>query len=255
MDWIKLDTGFWSHPKTLRAGRPAAANFLIIVCWSRAQMTDGRIPKDTLPRILGRRWEAPIERLLSAGFLHDRGDYYEIHNYAKRQETREKIEKRRGYERDRWHGRSKGDSGAESAEANARSQQATPHVRGEERREEKKIPPRPPQGGSDSASRQEGERPRRQRRRDQEPRPVGGLRPSPQPTRDEISERRRQARRTVAEMLRSSSRGERAEIAMALNAACFGAEGADRLKRWKTKLLELAYDFDDARRAAAGGAR
>lgn len=42
MAWVKLDDGFFLHPKAIAAGRDARALFLALTCWANRSDTDGR---------------------------------------------------------------------------------------------------------------------------------------------------------------------------------------------------------------------
>jgi hypothetical protein len=49
MSWVKLDDGFFRHPKVIRAGRDARDLYLAAACWSNRWRTDGLIPREALP--------------------------------------------------------------------------------------------------------------------------------------------------------------------------------------------------------------
>ncbi len=90
MAWVRLDDGFFRHPKVIAAGPLARELFLASVCWSAANLTDGAIPRVVLPTLLlhdddvpvtsGRRRRA-VDRLLAVGLWELNGDGWMIHDY------------------------------------------------------------------------------------------------------------------------------------------------------------------------------
>ena len=48
MTWVKLDDGFFSHPKAVAAGKDGRALYLAALCWSKRHLTDGCIPAAAL---------------------------------------------------------------------------------------------------------------------------------------------------------------------------------------------------------------
>lgn len=85
--WVKLDDGFFLHPKAQAAGKDGRALFIAALCWSAGQLTDGVIPKSSVPVIAAMAGVKPSEakRLVAAGLWHDHGDHYEIHAYLEYQ--------------------------------------------------------------------------------------------------------------------------------------------------------------------------
>jgi hypothetical protein len=81
---IYLDDDFPDHPKVVAAGGQAAWLFICGLGWlKRSRSTDGLIPKPIVPRLSDLRRPADLaQRLVAAGLWHDRGDAYEVHQYA-----------------------------------------------------------------------------------------------------------------------------------------------------------------------------
>jgi hypothetical protein len=75
MAWVRLDDGFFRHPKAIKAGRDGRAMFLAGLCWTAANLTDGRIPKEVV-RMLAAETETK-----QAGLWRDEGDVYVIPDY------------------------------------------------------------------------------------------------------------------------------------------------------------------------------
>lgn len=95
--WVKLDDGFFLHPKAQAAGKDGRALFIAGLCWSAGQLTDGTIPKSSVPVIAAMAGVKPSEakRLVAAGLWHDRGDEYEIHAYLEYQPSGSTVRARR----------------------------------------------------------------------------------------------------------------------------------------------------------------
>lgn len=94
---MRLDDGFFRHPKARAAGRDGRQLFLAGLCWASANLTDGMIPKLSLPLVAA---EAEVrasvaEKLTAAGLWIDHGDRYEIHAYLERNRSREQVEAER----------------------------------------------------------------------------------------------------------------------------------------------------------------
>lgn len=101
-----FDDGVPSHPKIIRAGAEAAFFWFCSILYSNKHHLDGRISKDLLGEVytpLRRKAPKLATKLCEVLLWHDRGDYYEIHDYAKHQTSalKEDIEAVREYERAR----------------------------------------------------------------------------------------------------------------------------------------------------------
>lgn len=96
MAWVKLDDGFFLHPKAIAAGRDARDVYLAALCWSNQQMTDGIIPAHTLPLIAALAgvadYDAAATRLVEVQLWHNHVDGWEIHGFLERQQAREQRE-------------------------------------------------------------------------------------------------------------------------------------------------------------------
>lgn len=106
MTWTRTDDTAPHHPKLIRAGAEACWLWQSGLCYSNAQKLDGRLPKDLLHMLyppLNKKLAKLAATLCSVRLWHDRGDHYEIHDYAQYQDAamKEAVEARRSYERDR----------------------------------------------------------------------------------------------------------------------------------------------------------
>jgi hypothetical protein len=76
MTWVRIDDGFFRHPKALGAGKDGRALFVAALCWSSANLTDGRIPREALRVVCG---DAEVKLstaavLVAAGLWHEHPD-------------------------------------------------------------------------------------------------------------------------------------------------------------------------------------
>ena len=85
--WIRLDVGYFSNPKVLRAGPTAAALHLAAVCYLGAhELDDGILPGEAVGPLASlvkvQRPAETIERLVKHGLWHraDDGGFI-IHDY------------------------------------------------------------------------------------------------------------------------------------------------------------------------------
>ncbi len=105
MPWVKLDDRFWSNQKVRRSGE-AIATWVLCLCWSADNLTDGKIPEAELGFVCSGVPDraAHVERLIQSGLMVRDGSILTIPDYlefnpsaADVAETREKdrIRKRR----------------------------------------------------------------------------------------------------------------------------------------------------------------
>jgi hypothetical protein len=100
MTWVRLDDGFFRHPKALAVGKDGRALYLAGLCWSSSNLTDGHLPAASLPTILhdAQTPRATVDRLVEHGLWHPTGAGWEIHNYLDRNRSRGAVEG----ERKKW---------------------------------------------------------------------------------------------------------------------------------------------------------
>lgn len=96
MGWVKLDTGFFSHPKVLEAGGDAALLYLHVLCWCGEHATDGHVAKfartslEVTPFLTrdapGSAAELAANRLLDVGLWTTSEDgSIDVHDYSAHQ--------------------------------------------------------------------------------------------------------------------------------------------------------------------------
>lgn len=92
--WVKLDDGYFRHPKARRAGKDGRALFIASVAWSNANLLDGVISKDDLPLVAA---DAEVNGPKTAALLVKVGhwettvDGWLIHDYHDYNPTAEKV--------------------------------------------------------------------------------------------------------------------------------------------------------------------
>jgi hypothetical protein len=117
VSWFKLDDQFPRHPKVLQISAETAWLFVAGGCYCAQYLTDGIIPKAAVAGLTtARKWQVCAESLVRVGLWHDRGDYYEIHDYLDYNPTREEVENVRQQARER---RAKGGKRSRERRANA----------------------------------------------------------------------------------------------------------------------------------------
>lgn len=118
MDWVKLDTNFFTHPKAMQVGPFGRLLYITGLCWSGRHEVDGQVPRYALPALAmtagvpAEMAEETAQKLVTAGLwdpnfvgVSGSGDVVEdgwvIHGWADHQPTREELARRRSEARDR----------------------------------------------------------------------------------------------------------------------------------------------------------
>lgn len=100
MTWVRIDDGFFRHPKNLALTPKAQLLKVACLCYCAANLTDGRIPAPAVPLILAeaRCSKAQWRELVTHGTLVENGNEYQIHDFLEYNRSRAEVEK----ERARW---------------------------------------------------------------------------------------------------------------------------------------------------------
>ncbi len=105
MAWVKLDDGFFRHPKVVGAGRDARVLYLAGLCYCGANLTDGSILDGAL-RVLAAEAEiknpkAAAERLVEVGLWEQVGGGYRVHDYLDHNRSSDNVRSERDAAADR----------------------------------------------------------------------------------------------------------------------------------------------------------
>jgi hypothetical protein len=118
MSWAALDDGFHEDPRTVEAGLAAAGLYAFATTYCARHLTDGKITRKVLARLLDGGDMAPIDALLAVGLFRETGGAYEVVGYLDANPTREIVEERREKRRKR------AEAGARAMHAHRQAQQA-----------------------------------------------------------------------------------------------------------------------------------
>jgi hypothetical protein len=114
MAWVRIDDGFYQHPKVLKVGPLGLALQVAALCYANRHLTDGFIPAEIVPLLMaGAGKVAP--RMVEAGLWDRAAGGYQIHDYEAYQMLRSQVLSERAKKR------AAGQAGGKaSAEARAR---------------------------------------------------------------------------------------------------------------------------------------
>lgn len=121
MTWFKVDDRFHSHPKVL-ATEPAALGLWVVAgAWSSANLLDGFVPDQALPRLLPGS-EMLAEKLVTAGLWKRVRAGYQFHDWTDYNPSAEEVRTLQKQRADagRKGGLSKGSKVSASAKANGK---------------------------------------------------------------------------------------------------------------------------------------
>lgn len=100
MSWARLDDGWWSHPKVLRAGNAAAGAYARMLSYCAQHLTDGRLDRTTALSIAGR--DRVLAVLIEVTLLDEvDAETVAIHGYLERNPSRAEVERERAANRER----------------------------------------------------------------------------------------------------------------------------------------------------------
>ena len=96
MAWVKIDDGIAQHPKVIRAGPLGLALVLAAICYANRYLTDGFIPKESVPLLLNFNGSvAPdilASKLVALELWEQAEGGYRIHDYLEHQRSKVEIE-------------------------------------------------------------------------------------------------------------------------------------------------------------------
>lgn len=92
--WFKVDDNYWSHPKVLLSGPDCRGVWVTAGSWCAQHLTDGRIPRPVLRRIIPLRpakVDALAEELEAAGLWYLDADDWVFHDWPEYQPTKDVV--------------------------------------------------------------------------------------------------------------------------------------------------------------------
>jgi hypothetical protein len=105
MGWLRLDDGFFLHPKAIAAGRDGRDVYLAALGYANQQQTDGLIPAQSLPLIGGLAgvvdYDAAASKLVEVGLWHNHVEGWTVHDFLEHQQSKEEREEWRRRDRER----------------------------------------------------------------------------------------------------------------------------------------------------------
>jgi hypothetical protein len=99
MTWVRLDDSFPEHPKVVGLPDPAFRLYVIAMCYSARNLTDGFIPSSWLKG--GGKEPKAVAVLVEAGLWDVTEGGYQVHDYLKYQSSRAYVEDKRTQARTR----------------------------------------------------------------------------------------------------------------------------------------------------------
>lgn len=93
--FIKLDTNFWSHPKIIAAGEPAAVLYQQMAMYCMDHATDGFVPEGQLPRFGLARCRQRILALAAVDLIEPTDGGWMLPGYVERYKTRAEVDELR----------------------------------------------------------------------------------------------------------------------------------------------------------------
>lgn len=87
MTWFKVDDTFHAHPKVMAASPAALGLWVVAGSWSAQALTEGRIPRHVLPRLMP-RWDRYARELVALGLWEEAEDGFVFHDWADYNPTR-----------------------------------------------------------------------------------------------------------------------------------------------------------------------
>lgn len=139
MPWVRIDDQFSDHPKVRQVGPLGLAMQVAGLCYCNRYLTDGFIPRATVPLLLNLEgiamhvrggeligggedatWQLVVEDLVNVGLWEEVEGGYVIHDYLEYQPSRAEVLLEREQKRDAGH---KGGIASAQARAQAKSKQ------------------------------------------------------------------------------------------------------------------------------------
>lgn len=145
MSWIKIDAGFFRHPKAIRAGRDGRILFIASVCYAGDGLTDGFVPEGALALLAAEtgitKPKEAANQLVDSGLWEVVEGGFQVHDYLEYNTASGKVQAERDAAKERMKRR-------RSENVRPNNPRSSENVRIPETEVEIELPPKPPKGGS-----------------------------------------------------------------------------------------------------------
>ena len=145
MTWVKLDDGFYDHPKVEDLSLEAVGLWTLCASYCGKHLSDGFVGSARVRKLGGT--DATVAELIESGLWDEAPGGIQFHDWAEYQFTRSQVESKRESDRERKRKQRRNDDGtyAESQAESAKSHSVTPDGIPTESREEshRPVPSRP----------------------------------------------------------------------------------------------------------------
>lgn len=102
MTWMKIEDSLPEDPQSIEIGEDACWLFVCAIAYCSRNLTDGKLPKNVVPRLTSKRNVAALtKKLLAIGWLREEGGEYVVVNYLKYQRSKAEVVQDREYARRR----------------------------------------------------------------------------------------------------------------------------------------------------------
>jgi hypothetical protein len=121
MDWVRLDVGFWRHPKVVSVGMDGAVLYLWGLTYAGEYETDGFLTDaivEACPPFVTKKPRKVAAALVAGGLWEQVAGGFQIHDWSDRQPTKAKLALKRDQTRDRmsrWRQRKTGDADSDAS--------------------------------------------------------------------------------------------------------------------------------------------
>lgn len=101
MGWVRLDDNFADHPKVIGLSDYAFRLYIIALCYSNRQLTDGFIPYSMCNAWISIPENKPTDELEEVGLWERVSNGFQIRSYTEYQPTRDKVNEKRDAAKER----------------------------------------------------------------------------------------------------------------------------------------------------------
>lgn len=102
MTWVKIEDSLPDHERAIRAGDRAMWLWVAGLCWCSRHLSDGKIPREVVPRLTGAPDALKLASVLvEVGLWRETKAAFVVRNYGRFQRTRDEVDAERAATRKR----------------------------------------------------------------------------------------------------------------------------------------------------------